>query len=84
MYNSYSKEATGCWPALKHPRRNRVSQKDADSDAAPKQALSSNLLAASSWKLPSVFAVIKPNKPSLQNTDFFIFFFILVQENGER
>lgn len=48
MDNNYSKEATGYWTALKQLRRNRISQNDADSEAASEQASSSNLLKASS------------------------------------
>lgn len=81
MDNNHSKEATGYWTALKQLRRNRISQSDADSDAASAQASSSDLLTASSWKLRSVFTTIESSKPSPKTQ---IFFFILVQENGER
>lgn len=45
--NNYIKEITGHWNALKQLKRNRISQNDADSDAASEQASSSNLLTTS-------------------------------------
>lgn len=64
--NNYSKEATGYQAALKQLRRNRISQNDADSDAASEQASSSSLLTASPRKLHSVFTTLKSTKPSPQ------------------
>lgn len=45
--NNYTKEVTGHWAALKQLKRNRMSQNDADSDGAPEQASSFNLLTTS-------------------------------------
>jgi len=38
MFHNYSKEAIGCWTALKQLRRNRGSQNDADCDVASEGA----------------------------------------------